>query len=265
MANEVPPGRWRERRKIAVKVVDIFGNNAMKIVEVGSVHTIGKFILKDVRCFEGQNEFNIRPLTFLVGENSTGKSTMLGCFQALNDFMTGFLPANNVDFNKEPYQMGAFADIARKTRSIAKSFELGFEYEKIQYVLTLVAREDGSEPVIRQIKNIFEDGELIIKVERTKNGKSPDKKKEFNIKEPEKNKFVLSVKDNSRLNRNRHFPKIDFLLHIIEGESQAKELSSAQKNLISYLDGKRKYARLRDTLPIVLPPYVPNLSAPITL
>ena len=27
---------------------------------------VNKFLLKDVRCFKGAKEFNIRPLTFLV-------------------------------------------------------------------------------------------------------------------------------------------------------------------------------------------------------
>ena len=46
---------------------------------------IKEFIIKDVRCFAGENRLKIRPLTFLVGENSTEKSTILGCFSALFD------------------------------------------------------------------------------------------------------------------------------------------------------------------------------------
>ena len=194
---------------------------------------ISKLILKDVRCFEGRNEFNIRPLTFLVGENSTGKSTALGCFQALSNFVVG--QEGDIDFNKEPYQMGAFADITRRTKRLAKSFELGFEYEKSQYTLTLVAREDGSEPVIQQIRNIYEDGEILIKVERTQNGKSLNQKGRINIKEPEKKKFILSIKGSSRFNMAPYLSDIGFILHIIERKGQDKKTSSAYKNLIGYL------------------------------
>ena len=49
------------------------------------MNTINKFFMRDVRCFDGEHEFNIRPLTFLIGENSTGKSTVLGCLQALGN------------------------------------------------------------------------------------------------------------------------------------------------------------------------------------
>ena len=34
-------------------------------------------ILEDFRCFAGRNEVPIRPLTLLVGENSTGKTSFL--------------------------------------------------------------------------------------------------------------------------------------------------------------------------------------------
>ena len=74
---------------------------------------IQTFMLKDVRCFEGEQKFNIRPLTLLVGENSTGKSTVLGCIQTLSYYFN-FWWRGNFDFNLEPYEMGAFADIARK-------------------------------------------------------------------------------------------------------------------------------------------------------
>ena len=34
---------------------------------------ITQFTMEEVRCFAERQEFNIRPLTFLVGENSTGQ------------------------------------------------------------------------------------------------------------------------------------------------------------------------------------------------
>ena len=66
----------------------------------GHVMTFRKLVIEDVRCFVGRQEFNIRPITFLVGENSTGKSTALGCFQTLDHFVNGIESA--LDFNKDP-------------------------------------------------------------------------------------------------------------------------------------------------------------------
>ena len=131
--------------------------------------SIQKLIIEDVRCFAGRQEFNIRPLTFLVGENSTGKSTVLGCFDALLRFMRPRGPYGaGLDFNVQPYQMGVFADIVRRARPGKKNFRLGFESrsenknENIEYVLTLAEKEKGSEPVVQEQKLSGCNSEIIF-------------------------------------------------------------------------------------------------------
>ena len=136
---------------------------------------IQSFMLKDVRCFEGEQKFNIRPLTLLVGENSTGKSTVLGCIQTLSDyFNTSDIIPGNFDFNREPYKMGTFADIARKTGGRggkSDSFQLGFEVrfnetETVNHLLEMVELERGAEPVAKKKRTIFKDGEIILESTR---------------------------------------------------------------------------------------------------
>ena len=130
---------------------------------------IQTFMLKDVRCFEGEQKFNIRPLTLLVGENSTGKSTVLGCIQTLSYYFN-FWWRGNFDFNLEPYEMGAFADIARKIGGRggkSNEFQLGFEVridqaETVNYLVELVERERGAEPIAKKIRIIFKDGEIVM-------------------------------------------------------------------------------------------------------
>ena len=205
---------------------------------------INKLILKDVRCFEGRKEFNIRPLTFLVGENSTGKSTALGCFQALSDFMSlrGFLfYGHNIDFNNEPYQMGAFSDIARKTQSFSKKFELGFEIGEVEYTFILVAREGGSEPILEKISTNFPDGKIVIEIDRSK------KRKNLKIKEEKGNKFNIIVNadkvDLRWLMTHRSFQNSLFDIYAENKEEKNLKTSSAFKNLLDYLgkDEKRRY------------------------
>jgi len=130
---------------------------------------IQKLIIEDVRCFAGRQEFNIRPLTFLVGENSTGKSTILGCLDSLLRFFGEmWLHRGGLDFNVQPYQMGVFADIVRRSRARKKDFRLGFEFtsekenEKIEYVLTLTEKEKGSEPVVQEQKLSGFDSQIIF-------------------------------------------------------------------------------------------------------
>lgn len=125
---------------------------------------IRKFLLRDVRCFDGEHEFKIRPLTFLVGENSTGKTTLLGCLQAFSDFLDS-RRRPDIDFNAEPYQMGAFADIVRRSRPKKHGFQLGLETQygdqkKLSYSLTLGEKEGGSEPVVQGASWTFDDGEI---------------------------------------------------------------------------------------------------------
>ena len=128
---------------------------------------INKFLMKDVRCFRSTKEFNIRPLTFLVGENSTGKSTVLGCFQTIINYLTKKVDA--VDFNSDSFQMGSFENIARRAKPKNKEFELGFEFidnrndiSKFELLVTFSEQANSANPIIKKIHFVFDDGEIII-------------------------------------------------------------------------------------------------------
>lgn len=65
--------------------------------------------LKNYRCFRDEQTARLAPLTLLVGENSTGKTSFLAILRALWDVAF----ANRVpDFREEPYDLGSFEDIA---------------------------------------------------------------------------------------------------------------------------------------------------------
>ena len=125
---------------------------------------VRKLIVEDVRCFAGRQEFNIRPLTFLTGENSTGKTTALGSLQTLHDFLGGTPPGLN--FNSDPYQMGTFSNIVRNSKPKINQFKIGFEAyftetkSSVEYVLTLTEREDGVEPYIAKQEVFTPVGEI---------------------------------------------------------------------------------------------------------
>ena len=74
--------------------------------------SITQFTMEEVRCFSERQTLEIRPLTFLVGENSTGKTTALSCFHVLANYLSG----GEVDFNQSPYLMGTFKDILRNSK-----------------------------------------------------------------------------------------------------------------------------------------------------
>ena len=121
---------------------------------------ITQFTMEEVRCFAERQEFNIRPLTFLVGENSTGKTTALGCFQVLADYLID----GGIDFNSPPYSMGIFRDIVRNSRKTEKVFKLGFTlHGDVEYTVEFAERRGGVEPVVKSIRAKFTDGEIVLR------------------------------------------------------------------------------------------------------
>ena len=65
--------------------------------------------LRDYRCFREDQTARLAPLTLLVGENSTGKTSFLAIIRALWDLGYGYrIP----DFKEDPYDLGSFDEIA---------------------------------------------------------------------------------------------------------------------------------------------------------
>ena len=49
-----------------------------------------KITLKNYRCFHGKQTARLAPLTLLVGENSTGKTSLMAMIRALWDIVYRF-------------------------------------------------------------------------------------------------------------------------------------------------------------------------------
>ena len=125
--------------------------------------SITQFTMEDVRCFRERQTLEIRPLTFLVGENSTGKTTALACFQVLVNYLLG----GEIDFNQSPYSMGIFKDIVRNSKKKEKTFKLGFafrgESEDVECIIEFFEKKGGIEPTVKAIIIKFIDGEMVLR------------------------------------------------------------------------------------------------------
>ena len=121
---------------------------------------ITQFTMEEVRCFAERQTLEIRPLTFLVGENSAGKTTALACFQVLANYLRG----EGVDFNADPYSMGIFKDIVRNGRPKEKAFKLGFATETVKWTVEFSEKIGGIEPAVSLVKLKFSDGEIVFKI-----------------------------------------------------------------------------------------------------
>ena len=132
--------------------------------------SITQFTMEEVRCFGEQQTLEIRPLTFLVGENSTGKTTALACFHVLANFLRG----RGVDFdakatNLHPYSMGTFKDIVRNSQKKPKVFKLGFTSKyannDIEWIVEFIGRKGKVQPTVSSVTIKFPDGEVVFKTE----------------------------------------------------------------------------------------------------
>ena len=66
--------------------------------------------LKNFRCFGYEQTATLAPLTLLVGENSTGKTSFMAMIRALWDLVFN---GDEPNFNKLPYDLGSFHEIVR--------------------------------------------------------------------------------------------------------------------------------------------------------
>ena len=193
---------------------------------------ITQFTMEEVRCFGERQTLEIRPLTFLVGENSTGKTTALACFHVLANYLRG----EGVDFNADPYSMGIFKDIIRNSRPKAEAFKLGFTVETVEWVVEFAEKTEGIEPIVNLVKLKFSDGEIVFKIgddttERPARLVSFDKKDNY---------YEISC-DPDFLGMFPSYPLFRFLQfesnHFLEGDTEGK---TALANYVETLQNLKK-------------------------
>jgi predicted ATPase len=84
-------------------------------------------IVEGVRAFKDRAEVPLRKVTLLIGENSTGKSTLMACIRLAWDIAA----RGEADFNEAPFELGTYDSIAhfhggRGKRS--REFTIGGEF-----------------------------------------------------------------------------------------------------------------------------------------
>lgn len=128
-----------------------------------------ELLLQDVRCFQGSQRATLRPITLLVGENSTGKTTLLGCYSALHGMLAARFEEPQIDFSREPFSMGSFRDIVRSRLGRAgkiREFKIGFRVPRPRdrvppYEVVATFAERGSQPVPTSWRYEFDSGRFL--------------------------------------------------------------------------------------------------------
>ena len=103
-----------------------------------------RITIEGVRCFHDRQSVRLRPITLLVGENSSGKTTFLALIRLAWDICQGEVP---IDFNDDPFPLGAYDQIASFIGGRAgrvRSFEIGAEVPAQSQASTLTSGEAAS-------------------------------------------------------------------------------------------------------------------------
>ena len=80
--------------------------------------------MENFRCFRERQTVRLAPLTLLVGENSTGKTSFLALVRALGEAGYGEIDPN---FKDQPYDLGSFQNIVYVPNEDDEAgFEIGF-------------------------------------------------------------------------------------------------------------------------------------------
>ena len=117
---------------------------------------INELQLRDVRCFKGTQTARLGKITLLVGENSTGKSTFLGCYKTFAKYANLWkLDDDDNYFDEDPFYMGGFGTIVR---SGSQDFSVGGSFEghcHKRFQMDFVEGKDGV-PAERKTEVEFE-------------------------------------------------------------------------------------------------------------
>ncbi|WP_409562738.1 AAA family ATPase [Hyphomicrobium sp. MC8b] len=90
--------------------------------------------IKGFRAFRETGWVRVRPITLLIGENSTGKTSFLA---ALRYMLKALGSTQSSSFNQEPFYLGAYDQIAHYRKGAAgraRCFQFGIEFENQNFL-----------------------------------------------------------------------------------------------------------------------------------
>jgi hypothetical protein len=116
-------------------------------------------IIEGLRCYSRRQRIRLKPLTLLVGENSTGKTTCLAALRLAWDIGAGMLYP---DFNEGPFQLGGIREMAHRSDKAGgrlSEFSVGFEMKINQTTDSKHLGEQGR--VVRFVRSFGKEEERI--------------------------------------------------------------------------------------------------------
>ena len=118
----------------------------------------------------------MRPITLLVGENSTGKSSFMASYMAMNQCFDGPFINVDPDFNLDPFELGSFKDIAHAAETQGNDLSefkiglsIGNRINGENYQVDVTFRQRNASPYVHKIFHSF-DSLRYVEFERTNEG-----------------------------------------------------------------------------------------------
>ena len=114
--------------------------------------------VRNYRCFRERQIARLGPLTLLVGDNSTGKTSFLALIRALWDVAVGHRVP---DFKEDPYDLGSFEEIAHHRGGRGghvETFEAEFDLGDFHFAVSF--GRQGTAPV--PVRKALRSGDLWI-------------------------------------------------------------------------------------------------------
>ena len=108
---------------------------------------IKEFHLRDVRRFDGLQTARCGRITLLLGNNSVGKSTFLGCYKTLARIAALIDLDDSNHFDTSPFHLGSFDTIVRSGES---SFSIGGTFESHCFTHATFSFDAGKEDMPRE-------------------------------------------------------------------------------------------------------------------
>ena len=131
--------------------------------------------VENFRCFRAKQGVRLAPLTLLMGENSTGKTSLLAIIRALHDLAFN---SRVPDFKEAPYDLGSFEEVAHHRGARggrAESFQGSirsraswYRDEPLETTYTATFRERSAAPF--PVRRRIAAGETWIEVEERRDG-----------------------------------------------------------------------------------------------
>ena len=103
--------------------------------------------LENFRCFHEKQTAQLAPLTLLVGENSTGKTSLMAMIRILWDAIHN---RKGYNFNEEPFDLGTFKDIAYHSTNGEQAENFYAAFEENKYHFGVKFEKDGATPVLKR-------------------------------------------------------------------------------------------------------------------